>query len=479
MKNQHTRSIGFLLYLFLLAGYSFGQNMVKNPGFEKVITPSCMLTIDTSHFSGMVQDWSLASLGTADLRTTLVGPNCLTHCNSTNVKVHGRQSPYEGNVMVGIYTYSFSGGGNYREYVETELKTPMQPGETYYCEMQVSRAEQFALSSNNIGMYFSDSKVFENGYDYLQVTPQINYVNVITDTNGWVKVSAEIVATSSWKYMTIGNFFSNTDTKTEKLADPGSKPFAAYYFVDQVIVRKGKSWQVIDTVICFGDTLTIDPGDNTAIRWSLVEKPDSVISTMSALRVSPTHAQSYILFGESDTLEYHVDVIPSVPAVDLGEDTINVCIHDGDIVSKSFGYEDVDYLWQDGSTDSSYEITKPGIYWLRISNSCGESSDTLIAIDEGCDCLVFVPNVFTPNHDSLNEDFGPEISCDPEEYHLLIFNRWGELLFESFRYEDRWDGTYRGVPVPEGAYFWLSSFTDDQSGFKQRTPLSGTVTVLR
>lgn len=477
MKNQILPRIAYTLVFTFIFHFAQSQNLVRNPGFENVLAPSCNLTMDSAHFSSMVQDWALATQGTADLRTTLVGQNCLTHCTSTHDKVHGRQPPYEGNVMVGLYTFSYSGGGDYREYVEVELQSAMQVGETYYCEMHVSRAENFAMSSNNIGMYFSDQRVYQGNYQFINVTPQINYDKVITDTNGWVKVSGEIVATSPLKFLTIGNFFSNADTKTELLPDPTGKSSAAYYFVDVVIVRKGKARQVIDTVMCEGDTIELDAGNNTAIAWAKKENPDSTISTSNILRVSPQTEQNYILFGQEDTVEYHVAVNPAAPQIDLGADTLNICA--GEVISKSFDFENVDYLWQDGSTQADYEIREPGKYWVEVSNSCGENSDTLVAIDEGCECIVFVPNVFTPNTDSLNEFFAPDISCDPEEYHLQIYNRWGEMLFESFQYENTWSGTYRGVPVPEGVYFWILNVTDDQSGLRQRIPLSGTVTVLR
>jgi gliding motility-associated-like protein len=90
-----------------------------------------------------------------------------------------------------------------------------------------------------------------------------------------------------------------------------------------------------------------------------------------------------------------------------------------------------------------------------------------------------MPNVFTPNTDSLNERFAPDTDCEPDEYLLQVYNRWGEMLFESFEYQNKWDGSYAGVPVPEGVYFWILLVSEKRDGISNRKPLSGTVTVLR
>jgi gliding motility-associated-like protein len=71
--------------------------------------------------------------------------------------------------------------------------------------------------------------------------------------------------------------------------------------------------------------------------------------------------------------------------------------------------------------------------------------------------LVFVPNSFTPDGDEFNNIFLPLISgnFDTYAYTLLIFNRWGGIVFESRNAEIGWDGTYGGLYAPDGVYTWL------------------------
>ena len=79
--------------------------------------------------------------------------------------------------------------------------------------------------------------------------------------------------------------------------------------------------------------------------------------------------------------------------------------------------------------------------------------------------LVYVPNAFTPNGDYVNNEFMPIISgIDVLEYEFFIFNRWGELIYESYYPGYGWDGTYMGKIAQQDAYIWklVISLEDSQ-----------------
>jgi gliding motility-associated-like protein len=92
-----------------------------------------------------------------------------------------------------------------------------------------------------------------------------------------------------------------------------------------------------------------------------------------------------------------------------------------------------------------------------------------------------VPNAFTPDGDAFNQTFIPVFSsgCAPydKNYHLMIFNRWGELLFESYDYQVGWDGTYGGQLVQDGVYVW--KIIVKRTGVDKRETLVGHVTLIR
>lgn len=135
------------------------------------------------------------------------------------------------------------------------------------------------------------------------------------------------------------------------------------------------------------------------------------------------------------------------------------------ITFNNFSTGAVEYDWTFGNVGSS-EAEEPVI---EFPQEQGNHTITLIATNEyGCtdtassvltifeDLIFYVPNTFTPDGDSYNEIFRPVMTSgfDLQEYRLLIFNKWGELIFESRDAEVGWDGTFKGKKVKEGTYVW-------------------------
>ena len=66
---------------------------------------------------------------------------------------------------------------------------------------------------------------------------------------------------------------------------------------------------------------------------------------------------------------------------------------------------------------------------------------------------IYIPNSFTPNGDGMNDTFGAYGEAI-KDFKMLVYNRWGQLIFETDNVENRWDGTHQGVKVPEGSYVY-------------------------
>jgi gliding motility-associated-like protein len=129
------------------------------------------------------------------------------------------------------------------------------------------------------------------------------------------------------------------------------------------------------------------------------------------------------------------------------------------------------YSWNfgDGATSNTTNAThtyaaSPGHYIVQlIANNVGGCPDTAYLNVEVKDELIFyVPNTFTPDNDKFNQTFQPVFysGYDPQTYTLLIFNRWGEVVFESHDVDVGWDGTYGGVLSQDGSYTWKITFND-------------------
>ena len=94
------------------------------------------------------------------------------------------------------------------------------------------------------------------------------------------------------------------------------------------------------------------------------------------------------------------------------------------------------------------------------------------------DVLVFAPNTFTPNGDEYNQQWKVSFTgIDIYDFELLIFNRWGEVIWESHDPSVSWDGTYNGEIVQNGTYIWRA-WTNDAINDKKRE-FSGFINVMR
>ncbi|MBQ1606286.1 MAG: gliding motility-associated C-terminal domain-containing protein, partial [Bacteroidales bacterium] len=83
-----------------------------------------------------------------------------------------------------------------------------------------------------------------------------------------------------------------------------------------------------------------------------------------------------------------------------------------------------------------------------------------------------IPNVFTPNADGINDEWEiGNIDMFPKA-HIYVFNRWGQLVYESDNYTENWDGKSRGKMLPFGVYMYI---IDLHNGSE---PYEGTITIL-
>ena len=145
-------------------------------------------------------------------------------------------------------------------------------------------------------------------------------------------------------------------------------------------------------------------------------------------------------------------------------------------VNNSWGA--VSYIWTFGDgTNGSNQISPVHVYPHDIGGSylttliaisqygCRDTTSTLIKVRE--ELIFYIPNTFTPDNDQFNQVFGPVFKSgfDLYDYTFLIFNRWGELLFESHDASIGWDGTYNGSMSQQGTYMWkieVKTITSDE-----------------
>ncbi|MBK6633553.1 MAG: gliding motility-associated C-terminal domain-containing protein [Chitinophagaceae bacterium] len=160
------------------------------------------------------------------------------------------------------------------------------------------------------------------------------------------------------------------------------------------------------------------------------------------------------------------------PTVGLGADT-SICRYKPVVLSTASSNYD-SYLWSTGETTPTILVNQAGTYSVTVlQNSC-EATDS-IRVSPG-DCDVYIPSAFTPNGDNVNETFGVIDNVAVQYFSMQIYNKWGQLIFISNDIAKKWDGTYKGKQVPNGAYIWMMTYVN-RSGRKFYE--QGTVMLIR
>ena len=141
--------------------------------------------------------------------------------------------------------------------------------------------------------------------------------------------------------------------------------------------------------------------------------------------------------------------------------------------SAAGGIAPYSFEWWNGSVENPINLgMSPGNYSVTVidGNSCVQDTSFSIATMTS-ECI---PNIFTPNGDGINDTWSLEDTFLYEDSEVRIYGRFGRLIFHSFGYHHKWDGTNKqGNDLPDGVYFYSIEIGH---GFDQ---INGTVTILR
>ncbi len=138
--------------------------------------------------------------------------------------------------------------------------------------------------------------------------------------------------------------------------------------------------------------------------------------------------------------------------------------------------------WSTGETDPVIEVGEPGFYEVVATNEC-ETVTGVIDVELGLDSLeslFFIPNVFSPNADGVNDYFeiSPARSVQVLDFQVEIFDRWGNLLFRSTDLDFRWDGTFKKLMDP-GVFVWYMEIEAISCNRRVSLFEKGDVTIVR
>jgi len=167
--------------------------------------------------------------------------------------------------------------------------------------------------------------------------------------------------------------------------------------------------------------------------------------------------------------------VKPTPQIEIVPLTDNFC--NEDFILLEISTDGKSFIWSTGSSENPLTVTKAGIYSATaFIENCSKTAHYTV---EECPCVIWLPNAFTPNNDGHNEVFRPVISCHEtlKSYKLLIYNRWGNLVFQTSDYSVGWNGNdSQGGTCPEGVYIYRIEYTNSKN---EKVVKNGAVVVFR
>lgn len=206
---------------------------------------------------------------------------------------------------------------------------------------------------------------------------------------------------------------------------------------------------LIDTALCDGDSIFLgDRWVDKAASWSInfknIHDCDSVVL-------------------------YNVNIIPKPEIEIVGFNQDTVCL--GTVIELSLK-SSLPAFWHyrphQFTINPKIQSGENVFYYTVEGREMCKFNDSISVFGENC-CYLFIPNAFSPNGDGINDYFGPNEGLESSfGYSLMIFNRWGEMVFKGSNPNDHWDGTYKGKLLDIGVYYYYLTFKCDDKSQHQK-----------
>jgi hypothetical protein len=312
-----------------------------------------------------------------------------------------------------------------------------------------------------------------------QVTPDIE-VHFIGNVTGDVTLSTFDVAlySGTWTWdeyaSPVWNSGSNTSL-TVRLINLELNGYGNDFGLDDMTLMENCS--VVDTVvvavgappllpdlefsICTGDTLP-DAQLYAPEVWWYTSFPGIGSQNMPTF-MAEGNFTFYVTgqYGSCESEPAIVNVnVAGPPDFDL-ENSYTFCEDEMNVIGPA--NPNWSYNWDDGSSASPRPAIT-GSYILTASNACGVLTDSTTVYVEDCECYFYMPNTITVDGNGMNDVFLPVYDCNLQKYQLLIFDRWGEVIFKTDNPLQAWNASNSsGGFVQDGIYVWTVSFEESQT----------------
>jgi gliding motility-associated-like protein len=362
-----------LRILLLCVAFTFpvaGQNLVPNGDFSQMIEPpdfqvgilhkcfeSWFAPTKEGHFSGVIS-YRINELGYTGVPNTpprfYISPSVdSSYCT-----------------FLAFDDLSVNGGENSRSYLSTRLLETVHAGLYYRFSMDFhllrsphATQDQY---SNNIGMAFTDS-LSKKHWELISVPTAFNVDTPVMTPNTWFSVDTCLIASRSADFMTIGNFFNDSNTIVNT-----NSSLSAAFAVDNIFLEHLQlTLNTGDTVFgCSHEPLILEATKDCWYKWARKDFPNVILEEGPSFEISPTRSETYMVYGLTDTLEVYVEIDDRI-GVRLDKE-VPLC--EGDSVQFDLSRLHADRIyWSTGDTTEQVTIKEPGQYYVQVERgNCTE-----------------------------------------------------------------------------------------------------------
>lgn len=227
--------------------------------------------------------------------------------------------------------------------------------------------------------------------------------------------------------------------------------------------------------ICLGETATLVASGGDSYIWT------GLSSSVGTVIVKPIISSNYTVVAVNaancKSASQAVTVtVNKTPVANFPDKNIFHCFEEGNV--SLFAGLAANYAWSDGSVIDTLKVSDGGFYKVTLIEGICNSSDSVIVVAV-CPPRVFLPKAFSPNNDGYNDSlqiFGDHF----KDIKLRVFNRWGEVVFESTQKDKLWDGTYNGANMPAGVYPWVLNYKSQLAADKNKIfSVDGSVSIIK
>lgn len=229
----------------------------------------------------------------------------------------------------------------------------------------------------------------------------------------------------------------------------------------------------IDTSLCSPDSLILTPisNINQDFLWQDGSIQPSFVVTEAGIYTVEINLSNCTA---SDSIE--IDYLAPM-SLSLIADT-SICSADDFILEADI--QNAEFTqWNTGSNSNSIYVNTSGFYSVEAFNTCESIVDSVYIDVVECEKEVnlYAPNAFSPNGDIHNNSFKFVSDNEFDRFEWMVFNRWGELVFQANDINASWDGTHLNKICKDGTYVWkLVYSTSDSAYVEQKT---GSISLLR